>query len=74
MVLKKINVLLKLKKCNLKEVKKDLGDEFSILEDGIYQLVLRKLLLTAGLNDADLNGMSRDKWLVQNLSDEAQQV
>ncbi|MCW8834328.1 MAG: DNA-directed RNA polymerase subunit beta [Colwellia sp.] len=57
----------------LKEVKKDLGDELSILEDGIFART-KKLLLTAGLNEADLTGMSRDKWLTQNLADEAQQA
>jgi len=56
----------------LKEVKKDLGDELSILEDGIFART-KKLLLSAGLNEADLTGMSRDRWLTQNLSDEAQQ-
>ena len=63
---------LEIEEMQLKEVKKDLGDEFAILEDGIYARA-KKLLLSAGLNDADLNGMSRDKWLVQNLSDEGQQ-
>ena len=61
-----------MKKCSFKEVKKDLGDEFSILEDGIYARA-KKLLLAAGMNESELNSMSRDKWLVQNLSDEGQQ-
>jgi len=63
---------VEIEEMQLKEVKKDLGDEFSILEDGIYARA-KKLLLTAGLNESDLNGMTRDKWLVQNLSDEGQQ-
>jgi len=57
----------------LKEVKKDLGDELSILEDGVFART-KKLLLSAGLNETDLTGMSRDKWLTQNLADEAQQA
>jgi DNA-directed RNA polymerase subunit beta len=63
---------VEIEESQLKEVKKDLGDEFSILEDGIYARA-KRLLLTAGLNESDLNGMSRANWLVQNLSDEGQQ-
>ena len=63
---------VEIEEIQLKEVKKDLGDEFSILEDGIYARA-RKLLLEAGLNEAELTGMSRANWLVQNLSDEGQQ-
>jgi len=64
---------LEIQEMQLKEVKKDLGDELSILEDGVFSRT-KKLLLSAGLNEADLNGMSRDNWLTQNLSDEAQQA
>jgi len=64
---------VEIEEMQLKEVKKDLGDEFSILEDGIYARA-KKLLLSAGLNEADLNGMSRANWLMQNLSDEGQQT
>ena len=63
---------VEIEESQLKEVKKDLGDEFSILEDGIYARAQR-LLLNAGFNESDLNGMSRASWLVQNLSDEGQQ-
>jgi len=63
---------VEIEELQLKEVKKDLGDEFSILEDGIYARA-KKLLLSSGLNESDLNGMSRASWLVQNLSDEGQQ-
>ena len=63
---------VEIEEMQLKEVKKDLGDELSILEDGVFART-KKLLLSAGLNEADLNGMSRDKWLTQNLSDEGQQ-
>ncbi len=64
---------LEIEEMQLSQVKKDLGDEFSILEDGIYARA-KRLLLNAGLNDADLNGMTRDKWLTQSLADEGQQA
>jgi len=64
---------LEIEEMQLKQVKKDLGDEFSILESGIYARA-KKLLLSAGFNESDLNGMSRDKWLTQSLSDETQQI
>jgi len=63
---------VEIEEMQLKEVKKDLGDEFSILEDGIYSRA-KRLLLAAGLNESILNGMSRSSWLVQNLADEGQQ-
>ncbi|MFB1016360.1 MAG: DNA-directed RNA polymerase subunit beta, partial [Alteromonadaceae bacterium] len=68
----KDNRAVEIEEIQLKEVKKDLGDEFSILEDGIYARA-RKLLLEAGLNEAELTNISRANWLVQNLSDEGQQ-
>ncbi|WP_019030128.1 DNA-directed RNA polymerase subunit beta [Colwellia piezophila] len=64
---------VEIEQMQLKEVKKDLGDELSIFEDGIYART-KKLLLSAGLNESDLTSMSRDKWLVQNLNDEGQQA
>ena len=64
---------VEIEEIQLKEVKKDLGDELSILEDGVYART-KKLLLSAGLNEADLTGMSRDRWLTQSLSDEVQQA
>jgi len=64
---------VEIEEIQLKEVKKDLGDELSILEDGIFART-KKLLLSAGLNEAELTGLSRDKWLTQNLADEEQQA
>jgi len=64
---------VEIEEIQLREVKKDLGDELSILEDGVYART-KKLLLSAGLNEADLTGMSRDRWLTQNLADETQQA
>ena len=63
---------VEIEEMQLKQVKKDLGDEFSILEDGIYARA-KKIIVSSGLNESDLNSMSRDKWLVQNLADEGQQ-
>ncbi|WP_108649133.1 DNA-directed RNA polymerase subunit beta [Dongshaea marina] len=57
----------------LKEAKKDLTEEFSILEDGIYSRA-KSLLINAGISEAQLDGMPRSKWLEQTLSDEAQQL
>jgi len=64
---------VEIEEMQLREVKKDLGDELSILEDGIYART-KKLLLSAGLSESDLTSMSRDKWLTQNLSNEEQQA
>ncbi|WP_057832892.1 DNA-directed RNA polymerase subunit beta [Colwellia sp. TT2012] len=63
---------VEIEQMQLKEVKKDLGDELSIFEDGIFART-KKLLLSAGLNESDLTSMSRDNWLTQNLADEGQQ-
>jgi len=63
---------LEIEEMQLKQVKKDLGDEFSILEDGIYARA-KKLLIASGMKESDLMSMSRDKWLTQNLSNEEQQ-
>ncbi|GAA4886088.1 DNA-directed RNA polymerase subunit beta [Ferrimonas pelagia] len=57
----------------LRDAKKDLTEEFSILENGIYDRA-RNLLLSAGLSEAQLNGLGRDKWLEQPLDDEAKQT
>jgi DNA-directed RNA polymerase subunit beta len=63
---------LEIEEMQLKQVKKDLGDEFSILEDGIYSRA-KRLLLAAGMSESDLDAMPRANWLTQNLADEAQQ-
>ncbi|EKE79381.1 DNA-directed RNA polymerase subunit beta [Idiomarina xiamenensis] len=53
----------------LAKAKKDLTDEFKILEEGIYGRA-RNLLLANGFDEAKLAGMERSKWLTQNLGDE----
>ena len=53
----------------LREVKKDLSDEFNILADGIFARA-GNLLLKAGVDQAKLDSMPRDKWFDLTLDDE----
>jgi DNA-directed RNA polymerase subunit beta len=53
----------------LREVKKDLSDEFNILADGIYARA-GNLLLKFGVDQARLDSMPRDKWFDLTLDDE----
>ena len=53
----------------LREVKKDLSDEFNILADGIFARA-GNLLLKSGMDQARLDSMPRDKWFDLTLDDE----
>mgnify|MGYP000500311153 FL=1 len=53
----------------LREVKKDLSDEFNILADGIFARA-GNLLLKSGVDQAKLDNMPRDKWFDLTLDDE----
>jgi DNA-directed RNA polymerase subunit beta len=53
----------------LREVKKDLSDEFNILADGIFARA-GNLLLKSGIDQARLDSIPRDKWLDLTLEDE----
>jgi DNA-directed RNA polymerase subunit beta len=53
----------------LREVKKDLSDEFNILADGIFARA-GNLLLKSGTDQARLDSMPRDKWFDLTLDDE----
>ncbi|MCM2681446.1 DNA-directed RNA polymerase subunit beta [Echinimonas agarilytica] len=64
---------LEIEELQLKQVKKDLDDEFAIFENGIYGRA-RQLLLNNGFDEANLSSMSRDSWLTQSLSDETAQT
>ncbi|GGA90943.1 DNA-directed RNA polymerase subunit beta [Neiella marina] len=64
---------LEIEEMQLKQVKKDLDDEFTILENGIYSRA-KQLLLSNGFDDAQLAGVSRDQWLTQSLADENAQM
>ncbi|MBD1391423.1 DNA-directed RNA polymerase subunit beta [Neiella sp. HB171785] len=64
---------LEIEEMQLKQVKKDLDDEFTILENGIYSRA-KQLLLSNGFDEAQLAGVSRDQWLTQSLTDENAQM
>ncbi len=57
----------------LKQVKKDLTDEFKILEKGIFERA-RSLLLANGFDESKLASLEQSKWLTQNLKNEEAQV
>ncbi|MCO4116172.1 DNA-directed RNA polymerase subunit beta [Aeromonas hydrophila] len=57
----------------LKEAKKDLTEEFKILEDGIFGRS-RNLLLAAGYSEERLNKLDRSKWFELAIEDEAKQI
>ncbi|SUU73267.1 DNA-directed RNA polymerase subunit beta [Aeromonas salmonicida] len=57
----------------LKEAKKDLTEEFKILEDGIFGRS-RNLLLAAGYSEDRLNKPDRTKWFELAIEDEAKQI
>jgi DNA-directed RNA polymerase subunit beta len=64
---------LEIEDMQLRQVKKDLGDEFSILADGICARA-RSLLLKSGIDEAKLNSMPREKWFDITLSNEDAQT
>jgi len=57
----------------LAKVKKDLTDEFKILEEGIFARA-KSLLLGNGFDESKLAGLERSKWLTQNLKTEDAQL
>ncbi|MGY4015785.1 DNA-directed RNA polymerase subunit beta [Aeromonas molluscorum] len=57
----------------LKEAKKDLTEEFKILEDGVFGRT-RNLLLAAGYSEDRLNKLDRTKWFELAIEDEAKQI
>jgi DNA-directed RNA polymerase subunit beta len=57
----------------LREVKKDLSDEFNILADGIFARA-GNLLLKSGVDQEKLDNMPRDKWFDLALDDEDAQL
>ncbi|MFQ1856083.1 DNA-directed RNA polymerase subunit beta [Aeromonas veronii] len=57
----------------LKEAKKDLTEEFKILEDGIFGRS-RNLLLAAGYSEDRLNKIDRSKWFELAIEDEGKQT
>jgi DNA-directed RNA polymerase subunit beta len=63
---------LEIEQMQLKEAKKDLTEEFQILEGGLLYRV-KSLLLSGGYTEAQLDGIERKKWLEQTLEDDALQ-
>ncbi|MBF7074052.1 DNA-directed RNA polymerase subunit beta [Glaciecola sp. MH2013] len=64
---------LEIEEMQLRQVKKDLGDEFGILADGIFARA-QNLLLKSGVDQAKLDSTPREKWFDIVLKDENAQV
>ncbi|MGR5349285.1 DNA-directed RNA polymerase subunit beta [Vibrio mediterranei] len=64
---------LEIEQMQLKEAKKDLTEEFQILEGGLLNRV-RAVLLQGGYSDAKLDTIDRKKWLELTLEDDALQT
>jgi len=60
---------LEIEDMQLRQVKKDLSDEFNILADGIFARATN-LLLSNGIEQAKLDSMPREKWFDIPLKDE----
>ncbi|MGQ8366177.1 DNA-directed RNA polymerase subunit beta [Glaciecola sp. 1036] len=60
---------LEIEDMQLRQVKKDLGDEFGILADGIFARA-RDLLIKSGIPDTKLSETPREKWFDIVLKDE----
>ncbi|MGF1701697.1 DNA-directed RNA polymerase subunit beta [Photobacterium makurazakiensis] len=63
---------LEIEEMQLKEAKKDITEEFQILEGGLLARV-RTLLLSAGYSEDKLSSMNRETLFAQTLDDEALQ-
>ncbi|MCE2594304.1 DNA-directed RNA polymerase subunit beta [Motilimonas cestriensis] len=60
---------IEIEEMQLKEAKKDLTEEFKILEDGVFSRA-KNLLIAAGKSEETLIKTSRDKWFEIALADE----
>lgn len=63
---------LAIEEMQLKEVRKDLTEELKILETALFSRIY-SLLMSEGISKAQLDGMSKDKWLEIGLSDDSKQ-
>ncbi|MDG6881765.1 DNA-directed RNA polymerase subunit beta [Phocoenobacter uteri] len=63
---------LEIEEMQLKEAKKDLVEELTILEAGLFSRV-RNLLITSGVSEAELDKTQREKWLELAIDDEEKQ-
>ncbi|GAA0859449.1 DNA-directed RNA polymerase subunit beta [Aliiglaciecola litoralis] len=64
---------LEIEDMQLRQVKKDLGDEFGILADGIFARA-QNLLVRNGIDQAKLDSMPREKWFDITLKDDDAQT
>ncbi len=64
---------LEIEQMQLKEAKKDLTEEFQILEGGLLARV-RAVLLQGGFSEAKLDSMERKKWLELSVEDDTLQT
>ncbi|HAS6064281.1 TPA: DNA-directed RNA polymerase subunit beta [Vibrio vulnificus] len=64
---------LEIEQMQLKEAKKDLTEEFQILEGGLLNRV-KAVLLSSGYSEAKLDTTDRKKWLELTLEDDALQT
>ncbi|MCE0493504.1 DNA-directed RNA polymerase subunit beta [Vibrio salinus] len=60
---------LEIEQMQLKEAKKDLTEEFQILEGGLLARV-KAVLLAGGFSESRLDGIERKKWLDQTLEND----
>ena len=63
---------LEIEEMQLREAKKDLTEELEILEAGLFARV-RNLLISGGVDVAQLDKLERTKWLEQTIADEEKQ-
>jgi len=63
---------LEIEEMQLKQAKKDLSEEFEILEAGLFMRI-RNLLLSGGFDAKSLDKLDRTKWLEQTLDNEEKQ-
>ena len=63
---------LEIEEMQLKQAKKDLSEEFEILEAGLFMRV-RNLLFSGGFDAKSLDKLDRTKWLEQTLDNEEKQ-
>ncbi|WP_406665746.1 DNA-directed RNA polymerase subunit beta [Gallaecimonas sp. GXIMD1310] len=64
---------IEIEEMQLKQAKKDLTEEFQILEAGIYDRA-KNLLLSAGFDKAKVAKLDKEKLLEQAIDDEAKQI
>ncbi|WP_434927794.1 DNA-directed RNA polymerase subunit beta [Shewanella sp. HL-SH4] len=64
---------LEIEDMHVRQARKDLGEEFKILEDGVLGRA-RNLLLAAGFSEAKLAELPRKDLLIQVIDDEAKQT